>query len=273
MKKKQKVSRMWINILFIMGCMIFIIPFYLALINSLKTAPEAQSLNLALPAEFHFENYKTVFEEGKLMRAILNGLLYSVVGVGATLFLCSLTAYIIARRNDKLSRFLNSYFMLGIIIPTSIIATFLVLKATHLIGTYTGLILIYIANSIPMAIFLYRGFIVSIPKELDEAAFIDGAGLIRTFFSIIFPTLKPITATVFVFTFMNIWNDFTVQLYYGSQKMRAMPLSVYNFFGIYSQSWNLVFADVIMTMVPVLLVYFLGQKYIISGMTQGAVKG
>lgn len=273
MKGKNPIAKIILNIFFVIGCLIFLIPFFLAVVNSLKTAPEAQSLSLSLPTEFHFENYLTVVKEGKLFRAVLNGLFYSLTGVIITLLICSLSAYIIARRNDRFGNMLNSYFMLGIIIPPSIITTFLVLKYTHLISTYTGLILIYICTSIPMAIFLYRGFIVSIPRELDEAAFIDGAGLVRTFFSIIFPILKPITSTVFVFTFMTIWNDFTVQLYYGTQKMRAMPLSVYNFFGIYSQSWNLVFADVVLTMLPVLLVYLLGQKYIISGMTQGAVKG
>lgn len=273
MKKKRQIYRSVINVIFILGSIVMLVPFILALFNSLKTAPEAQKLKLSFPTEFHFENYLTVIKEGNLLRAVMNGLVYSVTAVAIVLIICSFTAYIISRRKDKVSNLLSNYFTIGVIVPSALIPTYLILKILGLLGTYPGLILLYVSSGIPMAVFLYSGFIDSIPKELDEAAFIDGAGVIRTFYKIIFPTLKPITSTVLVFTFMNIWNDFTTQLYYGTQEMRAMPLSVYNFFGKYSQSWNLVFADVILTMLPVVIVYMFGQKYIISGMTSGAVKG
>lgn len=273
MRRKRIVSRFIINILFIAGSIIMLVPFFLALVNSVKTAPEAQKLSLSLPTSLHFENYLTVIVEGKLIRGAINGLIYSVVSVAIVLLICSFTAFIIARRNDGISNLLNLYFMAGLIVPGSLITTFLILKLLGLLGTYQGLILMYTTGGIPMAIFLYRGFVSSIPRELDEAAFVDGAGTVRTFFTIIFPTLKPITSTVLVLTFMNIWNDFVTQLYFGTQELRGMPLSVYNFYGKYSQSWNLVFADVVLTMLPVLIVYVFAQKYIISGMTQGAVKG
>lgn len=261
------------NVVFIFGCFIMLIPFLLALLNSFKTAPEAQRLKFSLPSEWHFENYLTVIVEGNLGKAAVNGLIYSVISVGLVILLCSVTAFIIVRRDDRTAHIINNCFLLGMIAPGALVPTFLIMKTLGLLGTYPGLILLYISRGIPMAIFLYRGFIVTIPKELDEAAFIDGAGVFQTFFTIIFPILKPITSTVLVFTFMNVWNDFSNQLYYGTQEMRAMPLSVYNFFGKYSQSWNLVFADVILTMLPVLIVYLIGQRYIISGMTSGAVKG
>lgn len=273
MNSTKKYKGICINILFLLGCVVMLVPFFLALVNSVKTAPEAQNLKLSLPTEWHFENYLTVINEGKLLNAAVNGLIYSVSAVVIVLCICSFTAYIIVRRKDKLSALISSYFTIGVIVPSALIPTYLVLNILGLLGTYPGLILLYAAGGIPMAVFLYSGFVETIPKELDEAAFIDGAGVVRTFYMIIFPTLKPITSTVLVFTFMTVWNDFTAQLYYGTQDMRAMPLSVYNFFGKYSQSWNLVFADVILTMLPVVIVYMLGQKYIISGMTSGAVKG
>lgn len=273
MINEKKGRRIIANILFILGSIIMLVPFLLVLFNSFKTAPEAQSLRMSLPTEWHFENYITVIIEGNLLRAAINGLIYSVMTVMIVLLTCSLTAYIIVRRNDKLSTCINYYIMFGMVAPPALVPTFLILKTLGLLGTYTGLILIYISGAIPLAVFLFRGFIGSIPKELDEASFLDGAGLVRTFFTIIFPALKPITSTVLVLTFMNVWNDFTNQLYYGTQAMRALPLSVYNFFGKYAQSWNLVFADVILTMIPVLVVYLTSQKFIISGMTSGAVKG
>ena len=273
MRKKPFFKKCMIHILFIGGCFIYLIPFLLALVNSLKTAPEAQSLTISFPAKAQFENYVTVIQEGKLLRGAANGLLYSVLTVAIVVILCSFAAFIIVRRNDRAAGFLRSYFALGIIVPTAMIPTYLVMNVLGLLGTYPGLILLYISGGIPMAIFLYSGFVNSVPRDLDEAAFIDGAGIVRTFYLVVFPVLKPVTSTVTVLTFMNVWNDFSIQLYYGTQEMRSMPLSVYNFFGKYSQSWNLVFADIILTMLPVLAVYFLGQKYIISGMTQGAVKG
>lgn len=273
MKRKKIISRVVLNLLFIIGSLVCLIPFVLALVNSVKTAPEAQRLQLSLPTEYHFENFQTVIIEANLVRAAINGLIYATSSVIITVALCSIAAYVIARRRDRWAKSVNTYLTLGIIIPMALIPTFVILKVMGLLGTYPGLILVYISSSISMSIFLYRGFITDIPRELDEAAFVDGAGTLRTFYQIIFPTLKPITATVSVLTFMNVWNDFSTQLYFGTQEMRGMPLSVYNFFGKYSQSWNLVFADVILTMIPVVVVYIFAQKYIISGMTSGAVKG
>lgn len=272
--KKSKLSfkKIVVNLIFVLLSFVYLVPFLLVIVNSLKSSPEAQKLNLLLPTKYYFENFITVIREASLGRAALNGLIYSVTAVVVIILFCSFTAYILSRRNDKISKIIHSYFMLGIIIPSALIPTFMIMKILGLLGTYQGLIMIYISCGIPMAIFLYKEFINAIPKELDEAAFVDGASVVRTFYLIIFPTLKPITATVTVLTFMNTWNDFTTQLYFGTIKLRAMPLSVYGFFGKFSQSWNLVFADVLLTMIPVIIVYFVAQKYIISGLTAGAVK-
>lgn len=275
LKKKKKLQNLLLNLLFLAGSVVMLVPFFLAFVNSFKSVAESQRLRLSLPGVdgWHFENYSTVIEKSNFLRSFSNGMIYACSTCLCIVALASLSAFILCRRNDRIAKLVQSYFTLGILVPGALIPTFLVMQALGLINTYPGLILIYICGAIPQAIFLYSGFISSVPRELDEAAFIDGAGVLRTFFQIIFPTLKPITATVVVITFMTVWNDFQTQLYFGTTKMRALPISVYQFFGRYSQSWNLVFADIVLTMVPVMVVYFCAQKYIIAGMTSGAVKG
>lgn len=125
-----------------------------------------------------------------------------------------------------------------------------------------------------MGVFLYMGYYKSIPREIDESAMLDGCGCIRMFAAVIFPLLKPITVTLFIITFMAIWNDFGTTIYFlNSSSNFTLTLTVYNFFGVHSADWNLVFANVIAVSAPVVLVYFLAQKQIISGMTAGEVKG
>ena len=127
---------------------------------------------------------------------------------------------------------------------------------------------------LPFAVFLIYGFVSKIPVELDEAAIIDGCGSLRLFSYIVLPLLKPAVATVIVLTFLNTWNEFVSPLYFLSSSTKwPMTLSVYNFFGMYFKDWNLVCADIVLTSLMVIIVYLAGQKYIVSGMTAGAVKG
>ena len=134
--------------------------------------------------------------------------------------------------------------------------------------------LLYTAMQLPFTVFLFHGFVAKVPVELDEAAIIDGCNAWKLFFYIVFPMMKPAVATAVVLTFLNTWNEFVSPLYFLSSSTKwPMTLSVYNFFGIYFKDWNLVCADIVLTSAPVLLVYLFGQKYIVSGMTAGAVKG
>lgn len=272
-KRKIRIGNLMIHGVFIIVGILYLVPFGVAVINSFKTQAESKDLSLALPKAWIFENYNMVIQEADLLKAALNGMIYALTTTAVVLLFCSMCSYVINRRKDAKTGFLFNYVMLGMVVPTAMIPTFLILTVLKLQGTYLGLILIYCAYNIPFTIFLYEGFIGSVPRELDEAAIMDGAGSVRTFFSIIFPLLKPITVTAGIFAFMNVWNDFSTQLYFGTSKIRSMPPSVYNFFGKYMQSWNLVFADVCLTALPVIIVYLFAQKYIIAGMTAGAVKG
>ena len=229
---------------------------------------------MELPKQWLFENYVTVFEEADLITAFFNGILITVVSTAITIGVSSLAAFIVARRKTSLSRFLYYFFFIGTIIPMQTIPTIRLFSALGIYGSYTNAILLYVAINISFSCFLYTGFIKGIPKALDEAAFIDGASTIKVFFKVVFPLLKPISMTVLILDFMNIWNDINIPLYFLSSPSKwTMPLSVYQFFGQFSKSnWNYVFADLTLTILPVFIVFLFAQKHIINGLTEGSVK-
>ena len=147
------------------------------------------------------------------------------------------------------------------------------MNTLHLTDTRGGIILVFTSSMIPFCVFTIRNFVVSVPIELDEAAVIDGAGPVSLFFKIIFPLLKPTVFTCFILQFMGIWSDFLTPLYLSSKsKLFPMTMAVYQFFGRNGSYWNKVFADIVLTCIPVIIVYMIGQKYIVGGMTSGAVK-
>ncbi len=163
---------------------------------------------------------------------------------------------------------------MGLMVPVSMVSIVKVLRVLRLYNTLQGTILVCIALIMPLSVFLYYGFITGIPKEMDEAAVVDGAGAMTIFFRVIFPLLKPATVTVIMVNFLNVWNDFQIPLYTLPDPDKAVIVQkVYNFFGTYTASWNLVSVTIIYAILPVLVVYLFGQKYIISGMTAGSVKG
>jgi raffinose/stachyose/melibiose transport system permease protein len=159
-------------------------------------------------------------------------------------------------------------------LPGNYVTLIKVMQVLHLINTRVGLILLYISMGVASSTFIIYGFVSSVPREMDESAAMDGARPLRLFFSIIFPLLQPVMITVGILTFLNVWNDFITPLYMLNRSSAwPMTLSIYNFFGRYQQDWNLVFADMVLTVLPVVVVYLLGQKSIVSGMIAGAVKG
>jgi raffinose/stachyose/melibiose transport system permease protein len=163
---------------------------------------------------------------------------------------------------------------MGIAIPLNFFTLTKVMQWTHLINSRTGMIVLYTATQIPFSVFLIYGFVESVPRELDEAAIIDGCDPLRLFFSVIFPLLKPVLVTAAVLNFVGVWNDFILPLYYlNSSDNWPMTLAVYNFFGQYRQDWSLVSADILLTIIPVVGLYLIGQRFILSGMTSGAIKG
>ena len=262
------------HLLAIFASLIAIIPVYLVCVNALKSEAQSSSMGVSLPSEIHLENFSTVIDRGKLVISFFNSMLYSAgAAILATLF-AALAAFVMSRHRTRLNRALYFFLIMGIALPINFFTLTKMMQATHLINTRPGMIILYATLQIPFAVFLIYGFVASIPRELDEAATIDGCGPLQLFFRVILPLLKPVVVTTGILSFLNTWNDFIMPLYYtNSSSNWPMTLAVYNFFGQYKQSWNLVSADILLTILPVLAVYLAGQRFILSGMTGGAVKG
>jgi raffinose/stachyose/melibiose transport system permease protein len=258
----------------IFASLITLTPVYLVCVNALKSEADSAAMGPGLPTELHFENFAIVIEKGKLITSFLNSVLYAGVSAALATLFAALAAFVLSRHRSRINRAIYFFLIMGIALPINFFTLTKIMQITHLINTKPGIIILYATLQIPFAIFLIYGFVESIPRELDDAATIDGCGPFQTFFRVIMPLLTPVLVTTFILSFLNTWNDFIMPLYYlNSSANWPMTLAVYNFFGQYKQSWNLVSADILLTIVPVLIVYLAGQRFILSGMTSGAVKG
>ena len=250
------------------------VPFFLVIVNSLKDRAGANIMALSLPKVLHWENYAVVVREGKLAQSFLNSLLISTASTVLSVLVAALASFVLARRRTRTNRGIYYFFLLGLAAPLNMITVIRSLQLFHVMNTYQGIIFLYGALLVPFSIFLYYGFVASVPREMDESAMIDGCRPLAGFFLIVFPLLQPVTITVAVINFMNAWNDFMIPLYVLNNSARwPMTLAIYNFYGRRVSDWNLVFADILITIVPVVIVYIVGQKYLVAGMTAGAVKG
>lgn len=254
--------------------LIMITPVYLVVVNSLKTKAEASSMGVELPAVPQWQNFATVIERGKLVTAFGNSMLYAVAATAIGVTLAALAAYVLSRRRTRFNRLVYFFIVMGIAMPTNFVTLTRVMQATHLINTQIGIIVLYAAAQIPFNVFLIYAFVETLPRELDEAAIIDGCGPGRLFLYVVYPLLTPVLITAGVLNLLGIWNEFLLPLYYLNRSTYwPMTLAVYNFFGQYQADWSLVSADVVLTILPVIIIYLFAQRFILAGMTAGAVKG
>lgn len=275
MKTIRRLSFELFGILFTIVA--FWVPFYFIIVNSGKDAKESSLLNLSWPTTSHFwENIKTVFEarDYMLIRAFFNSTVLTVSSIAIMVVLCAMAGYVLQRRNDRATPFINFLILAGLIIPPAIVPTIWVMDGIGLFKTMFGLILIEVALGFPFAVLLYKGFMSAIPREVDEAAVIDGCGGLRLFFSIILPLLQPVTATVIVLSAVTIFNDFTNPLYFlpGSDNV-TVQLTLYNFQSQYVTQYNLLFMNILLVTIPPLVLFLVFNKRIVAGMTAGSVKG
>ncbi len=273
MISKKFLSKLGKQLLCLFLSLIVLLPLYMVFINSFKTKGEAARMSLALPTEWMFSNYTDVIAQGNLVRGFLNSLTYATVSTTVGVLLCAMASYVMCRRPSKINKFLYYFTICGLFFPINYVTLVRVFQWFNLLDSRTGIIITFTSAMIPFCIFTIRNFILSVPVEMDEAAVIDGAGPNRVFFSIILPLLKPIMVTCFILQFMGVWSDFLTPLYLSSSgKYFPMTMAVYQFFGKNTSYWNYIFADIVLTCIPVLIVYLMGQKYIVSGLTSGAVK-
>ncbi|MGF7047902.1 raffinose/stachyose/melibiose transport system permease protein [Paenibacillus sp. DS2015] len=270
----KKTTKWLLELLSVICIAIIGIPLYFVIVNSFKTKSEAADMSLALPSEWNFlSNIKEVFASTDILQAFWNTFVITFFGVLLIIILCSVSAFVIQRRDTKLTRIMTKILVVGLILPMMVITTYYVVDFFHLIRSYTGVILLFVAGNYAFTTYLYISFMHGIPRELDEAAIIDGAGKYRLFFGIIFPLLLPVNASVIILTSMNIWNDFTIPFYFlNSADSYTLSLLIYFFFGQKSADWNLVFTTILLVSTPVILLYLFLQRYIVAGMTSGAVK-
>ena len=254
--------------------LIALVPIYLVFANALKTATDASSMSAQPPLDPQWGNISAVIDQGNLGTAFLNSVLYSFGSTILAVLLAALAAFVLARHRSRRHEIIYLILIMGIAVPTNYVTLTKVMQLTHLIDTQIGIILVYAATQIPFDVFLIYAFVDSVPRDLDDAAFIDGCSPMRAFFSIILPMLMPVLVTCGVLNILNVWNEFLTPLYLlGNSDNWPMTLSVYNFFGQYESNWAYISADVVLTILPVILIYVVAQRWILSGLSSGAVKG
>lgn len=258
---------------FIFAAMI-ILPFVMILINSFKDIRESALFSFSLPTVWVWENYRDVFGQANIHRGFKNSFLISGLTVLCVNLFASMAAFVIQRRNSRFVRGVYYTFILGLIVPVSIVPTIKLMGDLHIKGTYFSLIMYYTAVLLPFSVFLLVGFMKSIPRELDEAAMLEGCGFFRLYVKIILPLLSTIIVTVTIVVMVSVWNDFFGPFYLMTDSTKwTIVLQVFNFVTMYSTNWGVVFAFMVIIVSPVLIIYLLLQKYIIDGLTAGSMKG
>jgi raffinose/stachyose/melibiose transport system permease protein len=253
-----------------------VIPLTVLLSVALKSPTDLLNNPLGWPAQFAWSNFVDAWNNASLGQAFFNSVLITGTTLLGLILFGAMAAYPLARLTGPWSQRIYLYFVAGLIVPIQL-GLFPLYKEMHdlqLINTYQGAILLYIAVNLPFVIFLYTGFIKTVPRELDEAALLDGAGPMRTFWMIVFPLLRPVTATVAITSALSTWNDFFIPLIFLQRDgMQTLPLAIYNFVGQYNNNWSLIFASVIISSLPLIVIFLFLQRYFIKGIAAGALRG
>jgi len=275
MEKKYTKKTFISEVLIICAAVIFMIPMYYLVVSTFKNQKQILENPLALPASLSLENYKKALATMDYWKNFGNSLLITGVSVLIVIILGSMAAYSISRHKTKLSRFISVLFLMGFMIPaqTTMLPLFTVMKNLHLINTYRGMILLH-SNQCIFAFMMYKGFIQTIPLELEEAAKIDGCNMWQLFWSVTFPLLKPITITIAIFNVMWIWNDFMLTyLFLNSSSKATLIMQVFNGMGAFSNDWSMMMPALVLALLPMVVFYLFMQKQIVEGVASGAVKG
>jgi len=275
---RQFIASIWIDAaaLVIIG-IVFVVPFVFIVLTAAKTQQEAALFEFSWPSPFQlFQNIRDVvtYGENRMLLALWNSALLTVGSVTLIVLLAAMVAFVIQRRRDQVASVASTVMLSGLIIPPAVVPTIFLLQSLGLYKTLLGLIMVEVAFTLPFATLVLRSFMTTIPREIDEAALIDGASPVRVFFSIILPLLQPAIVTVIIVSAVAIYNDFAGPLYFlpGAENVTAQ-LTLFSFISQFSSQWNLLFANVVVITIPPLIMFMFFQRQIVSGMTSGAVKG
>ena len=268
------------NITFVITFLIlilFMVPFFVLIINTFKTTQEFINSPFSLPKSFSLENFSIAIKRMNFGTELKNTAIVTVLTVFINTLVSSMTGYLFARKDWKINKIIFMAFLASMVAPFQVYMIPLVKIYGGMIGFSNNLLIVpYIASglNIPFAVFLYNGFVEGIPKELDEAAKIDGCSFTKTFFKIILPLLKPIIVTVTVFVAMGAWNDYLMtSLFLTKQETKTLALAIKTFLTNHTAEYAPMMAGLFLSILPLLIFYIVGQKYIIEGVVAGSVKG
>jgi len=256
---------------------IFLSPFFICILMAVKSKQETSKGILSLPERIHWENFTSAIEKARILLSMKNSILITVCSVIIIVLVAATAAYAIGRRyHNKFYRFYETLLVSSMMLPFQVIMVpvYRMYKELNLLNTRTGAVIMISGLAVAYSTVMMIGFVRGIPLELEEAAQIEGAGRFRIFFSIIFPLLKPILATVATLQFLGVWNEFNVSiLLLQKEAIKTIPMQQYVFFGAYGADYNTAFAAAVITMIPVIVIFLILQKQVVAGMTAGAVKG
>lgn len=258
----------------VVACLIVIIPLVVVFLGSLKSNTEFLSSNVfALPTKIEWNNYKTAFIEGQVLEGFKNTIIILLFSCVGTIITGSMTAYVLQRFKSTLGTVVKAAFLLATLFPniSMQVTVYRIVNSFGLVGSMAAPIILYIGTDI-ISIYIFIQFLNNISYSLDESAIIDGANYFTVFFKIIFPLLKPAIATVLIIKIVSIYNDFyTPQLYMGKTKP-VISTALYNFIGPFGAKWEIIFAGIVICIIPTLIIFITLQKYIYAGLVNGSVK-
>lgn len=274
--KKYKATTLITEMIMIVIALLFLVPFYFLFVNSVKTFGNLLTDSAGLPVTLEWSNYSRAWTITKFPSALVNSLIVTVVSNLLLALFSAMTAYQMVRRNTRFNRLLFAMFVAAMVIPFQSIMIPLV-KVTSTLGlgnSLFGLIVCYLGFGVPLSVFLFHGFTKSIPLEIEEAATVDGSSPYGVFFRVVFPLMKPMFVTVIILNTLWIWNDYLLpSLILTSAELRTIPIATFAFFGQYTKQWDLALPALVLGITPVIIFFLAMQKYIIEGITAGAVKG
>ena len=265
-----------LEIVLILLALLFLYPFYLIAINSFKSFDQIMLNTIGWPDTMSWTNYNKAWTATQFPRVLLNSLIVTTASLAGLIVLASMAAWRLVRHPGRLSNVLFITFVSAMIIPFQAIMLPLVEvgKLLHLMNSIPGLIFMYFGFCMSISVFLFSGFIKSIPVEVEESGYIDGCSAHILFWHIVFPLLKPVAATVAILNGLHIWNDFLLpQLVLRSKELHTIPIAMFSFFSQYERQWDMALPMLVMTMLPMIIFFLFTQKYMIKGVMSGSIKG
>lgn len=254
---KRKYKKIGLGIIMVLISFLFLYPLLWMLLTSVKTKEDVMMNPFGLPTQWMFSNYSEAFHAFDFPRFFMNSVIYTAGTILLTVFCAVLFAYAVARMRFKLSKFLVALLQVGMVVPVFVIvlSIFQMMGNLHIRNTYQGMIMLYTASALPISVIIFAGYFRSLPYELEEAAYIDGCGVFRTFFKIMVPMVAPAITTVVIVVFMNYsWNEFNLAyLLIDAQNMRSLPISLNYFTSLRGTDWGLLGATMVMISAPAVL--------------------